>query len=185
MEIRVEPKILHWNSAPNLILCHYQFSFSLYSICGFITYGAIGIWALRALILHISVMQVEKQSSCSLVSAIRGFSFYCNSSSPSLVFWSFFSFHLASDPWKNQAHCTSVSHSGRSAYLELRSLTREAYAFVRAWVREGTYWADLFIYLLCQYCNTKEKKKVMVLTLFSKVCHWGGGERGDGRGTEK
>lgn len=63
-------------------------------------------------------------------------------------------FHVASDPWNKQALSVSGSHSGRSGCLELRCLATEAYAFVRAWEREGNYCTAWFF---CWYFNSTEK----------------------------
>lgn len=76
-------------------------------------------------------------------------------------------FHVASDPWTKQALSVSGSHSGRSGCLELRCLATEAYAFVRAWEREGNYCTAWFF---CWYFNSTEEKWSFWLCSEEKGC---------------
>lgn len=87
--------------------------------------------------------------------------------SSTLYVLAFFSFHLVSGRWSKEALSASGSCSGRSGHTDLRCLVTEAYASVRAWEREGNYCTT---WVLCQYCNSTEKKRSFRLCSEEKVC---------------
>lgn len=146
--------MLHCNSSLTPILCLHQYSYSLYSICGFIIYGTIRIPLSSAHSCSSRICDAggkAKQRECNLrLRFLLYFSILC------VLVTLFFLF--ASDLWNKQAQCISVYHSGRSAYLELKHLATEAYAFVRSLVRQWIYCTDYFILFWCQCCNTQKKK---------------------------